>query len=347
MIIYEDYNPSLKQTENGHPKVLILGSTGSGKSSLCNSLIGDISNQTFKESSKLSSFTLSPYVKQVKWFDSSSEFILIDTPGMNDSEGNDSKYFSVIVDVLKQEVKTLNAFVIVLNSSNPRLDDSLKSMLKMFSSSFGLDFLKQTIIVYTRWSYDERTEKIRNENGENEEEKEREVNEVLSSLLSYSIVDSNINIRCYFIDNSYNKTEIKSISSSEELDRFDMTLTRIKKKILSFPLYFCDKIKKQVSEKDVLKQKLDEQMRINYLHKINRGGCKVCDCLQYHYSTEEFKKKSSYIIAATASSGGILGGIAGLLTGVGVGGVASASLYFHIHICYCGHLKNEHYDEKK
>ena len=349
-MIVENYDPNIiKLTKENPTKVLVLGSTGSGKSALCNTLINDQSHTTFIESEKITSFTAKTNSRKVQWFDSSGEFILIDTPGMNDSESKDTEHISSLVDHLKQEIVVLNAFVIVINAQNPRLDDSMKSMLKLFAEMFTLDFLNQTLIVFTRWPFDEKEILRREQNGDSEENKTAEINQKISELLikdkdGLGFGRSGLNIPCFFICNSYNRSEIAKRSSKEELHLFVKTLKRIKKTILSFPIYFCDKIIKIQTEKDMLKCKLKEQMKKNLAHKMSRGGCMKCDCLQYYYSNEEFKKYATATIAATTSSGGLFGGFAGLMTGVGLGSVVSSAMYFNLHVCYCSHEKKDHYN---
>ena len=91
---------------------------------------------------------------------------------------------------------------------------------------------------------------------------------------------------------------------------------------------------------------MEKQKKINEEHRLQRGGCKIkdCSCLQYAYSINEFKKKSSYLIAGGGSGGGILGGLPGFLTGVGLGSAASGVMYFHLEVCFCGHERKDHYD---
>ena len=101
-----------------------------------------------------------------------------------------------------------------------------------------------------------------------------------------------------------------------------------------------------MSEKDLLNKKLEEQIKKNHLHKIARGGCTKCDCLEYVYSSEEFKKHSACMIAATTSGGGVFGGLAGIVAGVGLGSMFSGAYYFTYNICYCSHEKKDHYNPK-
>ncbi len=49
-------------------------------------------------------------------------------------------------------------------------------------------------------------------------------------------------------------------------------------------------------------------------------------------------------MAATSGSGGIIGGVGGLITGLGLGAVISGAMYFNYNICICSHDKKDHYN---
>jgi predicted GTPase len=49
--------------------------------------------------------------------------LIIDTPGFGDSEGRDPKHTADLIFILK-EIKYVNAFIIVLNSEDPRIDET-------------------------------------------------------------------------------------------------------------------------------------------------------------------------------------------------------------------------------
>ena len=123
--------------------MVVIGSTGSGKSSICNVLAGNQHDgNLFPASSSMKPCTNKTTAKKVYWRgDAKKPFTLIDTPGLNDPEpGRDSTNISEMADELKK-LSHVNVFLIVFHGGMPRFDSSLITMLKLFKSLFGKEFL--------------------------------------------------------------------------------------------------------------------------------------------------------------------------------------------------------------
>lgn len=86
--------------------------------------------------------------------------LVIDTPGTGDSEGRDAKHTAEMVLVLKA-VKRVNAFILCLNSSQPRFDENKQGQLKLLAQMFGDSFYQHVMICYTHWTFDRHTVKLR------------------------------------------------------------------------------------------------------------------------------------------------------------------------------------------
>ena len=85
---------------------------------------------------------------------------------MGDPSGRDSLHIAEMVKELKQ-LEYINAFLILFNAQNPRLDESLRAMIDIFTQIFGRErFFDNVIIVFTRWEHSEKTTKIRYQSGE-------------------------------------------------------------------------------------------------------------------------------------------------------------------------------------
>mmetsp|Transcript_10476 Transcript_10476/g.15971 ORF Transcript_10476/g.15971 Transcript_10476/m.15971 type:complete len:330 (-) Transcript_10476:116-1105(-) len=135
-------------------RIITLSRTGDGKSSLCNliiSILGDMMGfNFFGESSGASSHTIDPTSFQVKT-QSGVLFDIIDTPGLMESKGSSADEANIkrIVDYTKEK-KYINGFLIVLNEQAPRFDRGMQDALKVFVDSYGLSFLDNVGIVFTR-----------------------------------------------------------------------------------------------------------------------------------------------------------------------------------------------------
>jgi predicted GTPase len=98
----------------------VIGSTGAGKSSTLNTLCG--LQGKFLVSASEQSETSKTATELVLWRGSETmEVELIDTPGIADTKGRDTKHIAEMVAKIKEK-KKVNAFLIVLNGQNTRFD---------------------------------------------------------------------------------------------------------------------------------------------------------------------------------------------------------------------------------
>ena len=102
--------------------------------------------------------------------------MLIDTPGLNDSEGGDERHIKTIVDAMKK-LEYVSAIVLVLNGTEPRFSKSLQAMISMFETVFTGDsdrdghenFYDNLVICFQRWKMDPESAADREEDGITEE----------------------------------------------------------------------------------------------------------------------------------------------------------------------------------
>ena len=60
----------------------------------------------------------------------------------------------------------INSFLILFNAQNPRLDESLRAMVDIFTQIFGRErFFDNVILVFTRWEHSARAERKRQRTG--------------------------------------------------------------------------------------------------------------------------------------------------------------------------------------
>lgn len=236
-------------------KICIIGSTGTGKSALCNTICGDSNKEKYPESEEPTSKSFETTAINVTWWDKVGDpFILIDTPGLGDTKGRDSIHIADMSEKLKAELY-ITTFIIVFNGQCPRFDDHLKAMITLFSNMFSNQFLKNAILIFTRWSYDKKSIMKRKKTNESEEKKMEEFNKEFRE--KYHI---NFKIPCAFLDNTMNDKDILESSDDEEKESFFKELNKIRdfsEKMKSNP-FPCKDIQTVLTEKDNLKNKLNE-----------------------------------------------------------------------------------------
>merc|ERR550532_2228670 len=143
----------------GQKRVVLLGESGSGKSSIGNCLLSLKSGSGFEESYRTKSCTKETTEIQGKRIQNGTEqtFTIVDTPGMNDSNNNDQENIGNIVEFLHNR-EYVNSFLLVRNGKNCRMHHSFKSMLSRFELSFGKEFWQNVVIGISHIDYTEEEE---------------------------------------------------------------------------------------------------------------------------------------------------------------------------------------------
>ena len=117
--------------------VIVLGITGAGKSQLCNFLFDDIENCRYKVGNELFSCT---YMKDIIEAEKqgktilNGKFNLIDSPGGDDSKGNDLENLEEFIKYLHKKGR-IDCILLVLNYRN-KISNSIKEYLKKLSHLF-------------------------------------------------------------------------------------------------------------------------------------------------------------------------------------------------------------------
>ena len=156
--------------------MLVIGESGTGKSTLCNVLAGEkYDSRLFPASPSAVGRTHSTCIHTHASFvgDNSKPFTIIDTQGFNDpgkvGSEQSQKNNEIIHELFTKlfGVSHINLFVICLNGQNFRIHESLKYMMNLFKDIFGQKmernrvvkdenvFWKRCAVVYTHLSMDE------------------------------------------------------------------------------------------------------------------------------------------------------------------------------------------------
>ena len=157
--------PNVK--DNMFKKLLVIGKTGTGKSSLCNRIAGHEANASiFPVSAAATSCTQTTKFGNVKFGGDKERLVsLIDTIGFDDPDNDtDVKIISELVDKLKNNCDHVNMFAIAVNGQAPRLDGALVAMIRIFEEMFGEEFWTQCVLIFTRVPMDKKGKKMRLKN---------------------------------------------------------------------------------------------------------------------------------------------------------------------------------------
>lgn len=132
--------------------IVIIGETGTGKSSLSDLLAG---KDLFKVSGDPASCTKETICHKSEIDPSIG---IVDTPGLQDSKGSDKEHYDQMIKIIKS-LNNINLVVVVLNYASCRLTLSVQYMLRFLCYLFPKDISNHIAIVFTH--YDDEYERSR------------------------------------------------------------------------------------------------------------------------------------------------------------------------------------------
>merc|ERR1719421_1343702 len=123
----------------GTPVMVLIGHSGTGKSSLGNFVGGDTTEHPkFQVGEGGGSQTSATQSELVRWLGNGEHVVVVDTPGLSDSRNTsdgetDSAHISDMVDAIRQvdaKHAGVNTFVVVFNGQEPRFSDHIQRLLQ-------------------------------------------------------------------------------------------------------------------------------------------------------------------------------------------------------------------------
>merc|ERR1719394_633072 len=140
------------------PRIVIVGQTGSGKSSLADALLGcdpmsEDGDCLFATCGGFESCTNNTNIGVGQWLANQSQVTIVDTPGFDDSEGRDSELIEEMMEVLNMELKYTNVIVFAVDGTTPRFNAGIINMLKQMSAIFSEDWWNFIMIGIMKWPF--------------------------------------------------------------------------------------------------------------------------------------------------------------------------------------------------
>ena len=259
------------------PRIVILGATGVGKSSLANILMGRDKNYKgmgfqdgcFKVlglNNMGQSVTKKTCEDQGPWLGnySNPRFTVIDTPGFGNDLVEEERTIESMVNILKDEIKYIHAFVIAFKQQDNRMTASLRSMIGLFQKMFGDHFWENAILEATHWNYHEHSIQMRqsSEPPISENWWKTQFNRLFAK--EYGVHRT---LPAIFIDTYYNK------NSPNEVEKFKLYTDSLWQFARSRNPFECKDIKIALTEIRELQDAIgdlkdDKQYRIRTIQKL-------------------------------------------------------------------------------
>lgn len=189
-------------------KLVILGATGDGKSSLGNFILNK--KDLFTVSDDPESETKETIGHN--GIEGAEDIFVIDTPGLQDTKNSDKKHIVNMVNYVKNH-KDIQAIIVVFNFNQDRFAPYLKTMIKIFNDIFIADkFWYHVGFVFTKY-YQDMRKKF-------EKKKEKKMEKYIGQirqLVEDCKREAPNNFKTFFIDSDMDDLDPESIEECKRL----------------------------------------------------------------------------------------------------------------------------------
>lgn len=188
--------------------IILIGETGSGKSSFGNFALGI--QDAFKVSEDPRSCTTET-IRKISLLD--KEIGIVDTPGLQDSQGRDKIHYEQMLKIIK-EMKDLNFILLVFNYTCPRFTTSIQFMIKFLCNVFPKNFAQHVGIVFTHYDHEYQIRINKKKKKDPREERKEFIREIMELISQTTNEELFLGPPVYYLD-SY----VEDDNSKNELNR--------------------------------------------------------------------------------------------------------------------------------
>jgi len=140
------------------PRIVIVGPTGAGKSSLANAFLGCDPRShdcMFEVCPGQDSCTKETTYGTGPWLGTGQNVTIVDTPGFGDTDDEEEDLIEEMMDVLGNTIKQADTLVLLLDGRATRFTKGLQDMLKRMSVIFSQHWWNYVVVGVSFWPYDQ------------------------------------------------------------------------------------------------------------------------------------------------------------------------------------------------